>query len=108
MRYSMSFGENLKHNRTTAGLNQKQLALLLNTSQQHISQLENNLREPSLNDLRQLSAIFKLPTDFLIQDSPTSYNIQDLNIELEQLLHALSHEEKFLIRDLLVLVTHRR
>lgn len=102
----MSFGENLRHIRNKKQISQKQLAHLLNTSQQHISQLETNLREPNLEDIKQLSSIFELPTDLLIQDSFLEYSTKSLDAELWLLLNQLSYNSKTLIRDLLILLTH--
>ncbi|MEG2254236.1 MAG: helix-turn-helix transcriptional regulator, partial [Vagococcus sp.] len=106
-RYPMSFGENLKFLRNRKGLSQTQLADLLNTSQQHISQLEKGVREPNLQDIKLFSTIFELPADFLIQDSPCEYNVTNLDFELWILLNNLLYDEKILIRDLLLLISHQ-
>lgn len=43
------YGNELKHHRQEANLNQETLAKLINTSQQNISRWENNEVEPSIS-----------------------------------------------------------
>lgn len=46
-----SFGKNLKTERENAGLNQKQLALKIGTSQQRISEWECDKVEPTVSNI---------------------------------------------------------
>ena len=103
----MSFGENLQFLRNHKGYNQKQLANLLGTSQQHISQLENSIREPNLQDLKQLSEIFQLPIDLLLTNSCSEYSVLNLNAELWFLLLSLTWDNKLLMKDLLSLICEK-
>lgn len=56
-----------RHLRLTAGLSQKELAELLNTSQAAVSAYENRTRKPSEDSLRDLSKIFNVDFNTLMQ-----------------------------------------
>lgn len=62
----MSYGEELKYHRIKANLSQKQLADLINTSQQNISRWEMNEVEPSLSFCIALADFYGISIDALI------------------------------------------
>ena len=60
------FGENLKQNRIKKQLSQKELAKVLNVSNQTVSYWEIGKREPCLNDLIQIAEYFDISLDDLL------------------------------------------
>jgi DNA-binding XRE family transcriptional regulator len=60
------YGNELKHHRQEANLNQETLAKLINTSQQNISRWENNEVEPSISYCVALADYYKISLDELI------------------------------------------
>ena len=61
-----SFGEILKGLRTQKELGQVELAQKLGVSKGIISLWENNLREPSLTNIKNLAMFFGVTSDYLI------------------------------------------
>jgi len=61
-----TFGERLKSLRIERGLGQVELAKALNVSKGVISLWENNLREPSLSNIKTIAIYFKVTSDYLI------------------------------------------
>ena len=62
-----SFGENLKNERTLAGLSQNEFAKLLGTTQQRVSEWERNKVEPTLTNIIAILRILKVNFEDLIQ-----------------------------------------
>ena len=62
----MTFGETLKRLRQRNNISQDELAKKLNVKQYVISSWEIGRSEPSINQLIELSNIFKVPTDYLL------------------------------------------
>ena len=52
------FGENLKQVRTEMGINQKQFAEMLQTTQQRVSEWERGVIEPTLSNIIKIVLIF--------------------------------------------------
>lgn len=61
----MKIGERLKELRITNGYTQKEIAEELGLEFAAISKYENNLREPNMNSLIQLSKIFNVSADHI-------------------------------------------
>lgn len=62
----IDFGTELKYHRQKAGLSQKELAYLINTSQQNISRWEKNEVEPSISFCVALADYYGITLDELI------------------------------------------
>lgn len=62
----MSFGEKLQKLRKAQGLSQEELAARLNVTRQTISKWELDQSTPELGLLAQISDIFSVTTDYLI------------------------------------------
>ena len=60
------FGENLKQARTEMGINQKQFAEMLQTTQQRVSEWECNKVEPSLYNIVRMLTVLNTTFDELI------------------------------------------
>ncbi|MGM9971865.1 MAG: helix-turn-helix domain-containing protein [Anaeroplasmataceae bacterium] len=72
------FGEFIKLNRINKKYTQKQMAKKLNISQSCYSRIENNLQEPTLLQLQQLSSIFHISLDDLLYGlANTEFNDSD-------------------------------
>ena len=61
-----TFGERLKSLRIEYNLGQVELAKALNVSKGVISLWENNLREPSMSNIKAIAIYFKVTSDYLI------------------------------------------
>ncbi|MGN1342397.1 MAG: helix-turn-helix domain-containing protein [Bacilli bacterium] len=62
----MTLGEKLKEIRKKFGLSQEQLADIINVSRQAITKWENNLGLPDVSNLQELSKVFGLTVDYLL------------------------------------------
>lgn len=62
----MSFSENLKYLRKTAGIDQGVLAQALNVSTKTISHWETNYTEPSISQLIMIADFFQVSIDDLV------------------------------------------
>lgn len=63
----MTFGEKLKRARTDAGLKQAELAKLLGTTGNTISNWENNVSKPDLDMLSYICGILKVKASYFLQ-----------------------------------------
>lgn len=68
--------ENLKKLREKAGLSQQKLAQQLGLAQQSIHSYENNVYEPDIATLKQLSAFFDTSVDYLIGNTDIRNKIE--------------------------------
>ncbi len=64
----MSFAENLKSLRKAHGLDQRQLANIINVSSKTVSHWETGYTEPSINQLISLSKYFDVSIDELVDN----------------------------------------
>lgn len=65
----MSFGQKLKKLRLEANLTQKELGDKLNVSFQTVSKWENDTNEPDIKTLKDLSRIFEISYEYLLDDN---------------------------------------
>lgn len=79
-------GERLYELRTQKGLSQVELANLLNKSKQSISNWENNNILPSIDMLIQLSKIFQVSCDYLLDLDDRKF-LEVTGLTGEQLSH---------------------
>ncbi|MCQ2385684.1 MAG: helix-turn-helix domain-containing protein [Clostridia bacterium] len=71
-----ALNENIQKLRTSMGLNQVELAKVMNVSKQCVSNWENDNVQPSIEMLMKLSDFFKVSTDYLL--GRTGTDIVDL------------------------------
>lgn len=77
----MDFKGNLKELRIEKNFTQKELATYLNMSKNVVCEWEKGRSEPSIDNLKKLSAIFECSIDFLLGESD-EYNIfKDKTVE---------------------------
>ena len=62
-------GEQIRHQRKMAGMNQSQLAELLGTNQQTVGMMENGKRRATIADLVKLCDIFEISADTFLPKS---------------------------------------
>lgn len=94
----MEFYEITKYLRSEIGLSQKQIASLLNISQQSYSDYENGKTEPDFKTLLKIAEILNVSTDYLLGRTddfwpvPGSPAVSQLSIDKEilSLFHALT------------------
>ncbi len=84
--------ENLKKLREKAGLSQQKLAQQLGLAQQSIHSYENNVYEPDIATLKQLSAFFNTSVDYLIGNTDVRNKIEktdryELNAEEAEMIN---------------------
>ncbi|HFV2627353.1 TPA: helix-turn-helix domain-containing protein [Streptococcus agalactiae] len=72
--------EKLKTLRTEAGLTQKELAKIIQTSQQNIAYWEKGSRNPKHKSIEKLANVFNVSTDYLLGNTDLK-NPNDLDIE---------------------------
>ena len=60
------FGENLKQARTEMGINQKQFAEMLQTTQQRVSEWERGIIEPTLSNIVKIIKVLGISLEELI------------------------------------------
>lgn len=63
-----TFGKNLKYEREAAGLNQKQLALSIGTTQQRISEWECDKVEPTVSNIIAIVSTLGISYDDIFND----------------------------------------
>lgn len=94
--------------RKQAGLSQKQLASILNYSQNMVSQWENGTRDPSTETLKALADFFNVSIDFLLEHEPQNENTLVINempisedvIEICRLYEKLPLHKKTLVLEM--------
>ncbi len=64
----MTLGQKLKEIRKRFELSQEQLAEIMNISRQAITKWENDGGLPDINNLQELSKIFGITVDYLLND----------------------------------------
>lgn len=69
----------IKELRKIKGINQIELANLLDVSQQTISTYENGNRDPDVSTLRVLSKLFNVSIDYLIGETDVEDKYDDVN-----------------------------
>ena len=65
----MTLGQKLKEIRKRFGLSQEQLAEIMNVSRQAITKWENNRGLPDVSNLQELSKVFGITVDYLLNDN---------------------------------------
>ena len=79
------FGDTISRLRKEKGLTQSQLGKLLNVSYQAVSKWENDLAEPSLQSIEEMSKIFDVPVSYFFNESDdeieTSQKKTDIDIK---------------------------
>ncbi|MBY5056769.1 MULTISPECIES: helix-turn-helix domain-containing protein [Streptococcus] len=84
--------DRLKKLRLEAGLTQKELAKIIETSQQNIGFYETGERKPKNETLTKLAVFFNVSTDYLL--GTTDKKDEELQILLRGTLEGLSNEQK--------------
>ena len=64
----MTLGQKIKEIRKRFGLSQEQLAEIINVSRQAITKWENDGGLPDISNLQELSKVFSVPVDYLLND----------------------------------------
>lgn len=80
------FADNLKKARVDKGWNQGQLAQAMEISQTAISQFEKGLRFPTPSNIKKLSDILGVSSDFLLGDE----DMANERVKLMRSMHGLS------------------
>ena len=97
--------KNLKLLRKQNGLSQQKLADILNVSQQSIYKYENNLSEPDIQTLKEMSELFNASIDYIVGNAenpditvfPAENAITNSEFKHLQQYRALSSERKKII-----------
>lgn len=73
----MTFGEKLRQLRTEKGYTQEKLADILSVSRQTIQKWESDINYPEINKLKQISALFDVSIDYLLDEKTDQINEQE-------------------------------
>ncbi len=91
----------LKELRKIYKYSQEDVANLIDSTNQTISNWENNKTEPCINDLKKLADVFHVSVDYLIDHNPKEKSVSEIKTKLktlskdelvsslEEILHAL-------------------
>lgn len=83
----VNLGKKLKSLRQAENLTQSQIAERMGVTKTVISSYENDLRQPSYENLLKLASIFKVSTDWLLgNDKPKNYDFSGLTDEQANLV----------------------
>jgi len=86
----MTLGQKLKEIRKKFGLSQEQLAEIMNVSRQAITKWENDTGMPDVSNLQELSKIFNLTVDYLLEND-NSLPALSMKIELDKEKYEMNH-----------------
>lgn len=81
----MDIGKRIKLAREGTGMTQEQLAALLHCTPQHVSALERNAKQPSLETLAALASALHVSADFLLMGCSGVSLPEEFALLLEQL-----------------------
>lgn len=93
---SLKIGQTLKILRIAAGRSQKEMAEKLGVSQNYLSQLENDRREPSLAFLKNFAAVEEVPLGYLlwlVLGKSDAIEAADLKEKMDSLLAQLIRDK---------------
>jgi transcriptional regulator with XRE-family HTH domain len=94
----MGFAEKLTKIRKQKGLSQGELAKTIGVTAAHLSRLENNRYQPSVDVLKKLADTLQVSTDYLlndVDDEPKEIRIQDQSFANKiRLLDSLEGKDK--------------
>lgn len=100
----MIFGKRLKQIRIERGLQQEDVAEILNLHRATISRYENNQREPDINTLINIAKHFDISIDWLLGITDRKVSVNNLNsqvnnfTDLYEIYSSLSSEKQALLR----------
>lgn len=94
----MALGKTIKKIRGQKGLLQKQVAAELGIGYTNYNKMENDNREPSVNELQQLAKLFQMTVDEILnyeEDLPNEVKVEDkAGFEQVSLINQLDEEDK--------------
>jgi transcriptional regulator with XRE-family HTH domain len=90
---AVNIGKGIRFVRVASGLKQGQVAERLGITQNYLSLLENNKAQPSMDLLRKISEVFRIPAAFLLwEDSmPSAGETPEVTQKYER-IRSLIHE----------------
>ena len=102
----MTIGEKIKQLRKAKGLQQKAVAVEVGLDQSNYNKVENGRREPSVEILQKLAAIFGVTVDNLLNpddnNAPAPITVEDKTVtEKIRLIEQLEDEDKTVIYKML-------
>lgn len=80
----MTIGEKIYELRKEKGISQETMALDLNVSRQAVSKWETDQSLPDLDKIKLLSNYFNVSTDYLINDSGVSYEVEEKSVDFNK------------------------
>lgn len=80
----------LKELRINKGLSQKEIAKIINTTQQNYARYENNQITPNIDTLKKLADFYGVSLDYLCDfNPPYSFNLPPLSVEQKEAINIL-------------------
>ena len=80
----MTIGEKIYELRKEKGISQETMALDLNVSRQAVSKWETDQSLPDLDKIKLLSNYFNVSTDYLINDSGVTYEVEEKSVDFNK------------------------
>jgi transcriptional regulator with XRE-family HTH domain len=96
----MTIGERLAKIRKDKGYKQKEIAELLNVSQQIISNIERNITTPDIEILKRTADVYAISLDELIGRRFENYNDNDVTQQIINIVEKMDDTGKELSLDL--------
>ena len=100
----MKVGENIKRIRLEKKLSRRELSEITGLSQGYIAQVENSLRNPTLDTLKKIAKGLNVRLEFLTSNSNTN-EIKTFGAELDKLCSEMGIDTSILDEDDLELIT---
>lgn len=86
----MTLGQKLKEIRTKFGLSQEQLADIIHVSRQAITKWENDGGLPDISNLQELSKVFGISVDSLLNEEHLPFLVMEKKLEKEKYKNKIS------------------
>lgn len=96
----VQLGKRIRQKRTAMNIQQKDMAIAIDTAFNHLSDIEHGKKKPSLELLMRISAFLDTPVDYFLMDNPHSCISYSINSELAATLHQCTPQSLMVIASL--------
>lgn len=93
-------GCRIRDKRKSKGIQQKDMAIAINTAINHLSDVERGRKKPSLELLMRISAYLDTPVDYFLMENPHSCKGYLINAELASTLRQCTPQSLMVISNL--------
>lgn len=96
----LQLGKRISDKRNEKNLKQKDLANMLGTAVNHLSDIERGVKKPSLEMMMKISYLLDTPVDYFIMDSPHACRKYLIEVQIAPLLEQCSPQSLNMIQDI--------